>query len=265
MATSFTHTDGVAATALATGPMAVSYSSLLERVGHFLFGIRSGYSADQITDVEDCIRDGLRRVYSAHNWSFFRPVKTITTEDGIATYSLPTGYESIESEMHYAPGESDFYPPVHQRHDSEIRKRQQDDDDEGRPLYFSVRTVEFDPAVGSLRQLVLYPTPDDEYILYAKMTLRPTMIDATDQYPIGGAMLSALITESCLAAAEHGYDETEGVHTKSFHELLPLAIQADMEASSPRTLGPDAPNKENVDLVSRSVMMGAITLEGEIL
>ena len=31
----------------ATGTMVASYSSLLERVGHFLFGIRSGYSADQ--------------------------------------------------------------------------------------------------------------------------------------------------------------------------------------------------------------------------
>ena len=59
--------------------MTVSYNNLLERVGRFLFGQRSGYSDSETSDIEDCIQDGLRMVYSAHDWSFFKPVQDITT------------------------------------------------------------------------------------------------------------------------------------------------------------------------------------------
>jgi hypothetical protein len=246
------------------GTMVASYSSLLERVGHCLFGVRSGYSTDQTSDIEMSIMDGLRDVYAAHNWSFFRPVKTITTASGTSTYSLPIGYESIETELNYAPGESDFYPPCRMRHDSEIRKLQQDNEDTeyDRPRYFSVRNVEFDPTVGSLRQLVLWPTPDDTYVLYARMTLRPVAIDAVNQYPVGAETLYQVILESCLAAAERNLDDAEGVHRKRFVELLPLAIAADQDASSPRSLGRDAPDGESIDLESRSVLVGTISING---
>lgn len=245
--------------------MVSSYSSLLERVGHFLFGIRSGFSGDQTTDIEECIKDGLHDVYTAHPWSFFRPMDEITTADGTSAYDLPTGFEAIEGDLTYEPGESDYYPPVVQRSDAEILRKQQDDDDEDRPLYFSIRTTEFDPTVGSRRQLILYPTPDDEYVLQARMKLRPTMIDAINQYPVGGETLAQVILEACLAAAERNYDEQEGRHTKRFQELLPLAIQADLEMTCPTTLGPDAPKGESTDLMSRAVLAGDLTYDGVTL
>ncbi len=240
--------------------MLASYLSLLERVGHKLFGIRSGYSSDQTADIEECIKDGLHDVYTAYKWSFFRPVKEITTEDGTAGYSLPPACEAIDGDMEYEEGGSDFYPWIRQRHDSEIRKRQQGRDETGRPLFFSLRTVEFDPTVGSRRQVVFFPTPDDEYTFRARMKLRTTMIDATNQYPVGGESLSQVITEACLAAAERNYDEQEGRHTKRFQELLPLAIAADQEMTSPTSLGPNAPRGDNT--VSRSARMGDVTLDG---
>jgi len=230
----------------ATGDMVASYSSLLERVGHFLFGVRSGYSEDQTDDIEECIKDGLHDVYAAHSWSFFRPVKEITTTapydtgtikvvDGVVTlvtdgtwptwaalgvlkvdsdyydvdtrtdtetitledtsvdvdagtsyelgrpeYDLPTACEAIEGDLTYEPGQSDFYPPVKQKHDGEIRRRRQDDPYHDRPLYYGIRTVEFDPTVGSRRRLSLYPTPDAAYVLKARMKLRATMIDSNE-------------------------------------------------------------------------------------
>jgi hypothetical protein len=245
--------------------MTASYSSLLERVGHFLFGIRSGYTSDQVDDVEMAIKDGLNRVYDAHDWSFFRPNIPVTTASGTATYSLPVAYEGIESQLNWASGDSDYYPPVQERHDSEILKLQADDDDTGRPRWFSVRTLEFDPLVGSRRQLVLYPTPDDTYILTARMSLRRTMIDAVDQFPIGGEQLSQLILESCLSAAEMNFDDALGVHARLFNELLPVLIASDQRASTPRTLGGDAPAGENTDVSSRAVLCGTVTLGGVVM
>lgn len=248
--------------------MVASYSNLLERVGHFLFGMRSDYSADQSKDITDCIGDGLRRVYAAYDWSFFHPVKTIPTVDGKSSYDLPPGFDSIESEIHYELGEDTFYPPLSERSDSQIRHWQQHDDDKGRPLYFSTRTVEFDPAVGSRRQLILYPTPDSQYTLRARMKLRQTPIDATNQYPVGGETLAPVITAACLAAAEHNYDDNEAVHEKRFLELLPMAIAADQQRSSPRTLGPDAPHSRRLfvsDYWLRSSRIGTLTLDGDTL
>lgn len=311
--------------------MLASYTSLMERIGHFVFGIRSGFSADQTTDIQDSITDGLRDVYSAHTWSFLRPVKTITTvapyatgtitvasgvvtllagtwpswaavgvlkvsddyydvntrdsntqitledttvdvaagtsyELGCPEYDMPTGFEGIiGKELYYEPGQSDYYPPIQERHDDQIQTRRQDDPYHDRPLYWSLRTVEFDATVGSRRRLVLYPTPDAAYVLKAPMQLRPTMIDSTNIYPIGGEQLSQVILEACLAAAERLYDDAERVHTKRFQEMLPLAIAADLETSSPRTLGPDSPAGEPVDLEARKVLMGTITLNSVVM
>jgi len=311
----------------ATGAMAVSYQSLLERVGHFAFGIRSGFSADQTSDVEDAIRDGLRKVYAAHTWSFFRPIEeivttapyttgTVTVVDGVVTlsggtfpswaavgvlavgteyydvdtrdgdtqitledtsvaadagstyslarpeYDLPTTCEAIDGKLYYEPGQADWYPAVEPRSDEEIMRKRQDDPYNDRPLYFGIRTVAFDPTVGSRRRLALYPTPDAAYVLKARLILRPTMIDATNKYPVGGELISQLILEACLSAAEQLYDGNVGVHTEQFAQMLPSAILADQERSSPKTLGPDAPKGENQNLDARKVQMGDVTLNG---
>jgi hypothetical protein len=52
-----------------------------------LFGAEAGaaFSADQLTRIGYCISDGLRRVYSAHEWSFFRPLVDVTTTAPYAT------------------------------------------------------------------------------------------------------------------------------------------------------------------------------------
>lgn len=66
----------------------VNYSVLRGRVGHYLFGIRSGFSADQQNDINDCMQDGLRRVYSAHDWSFLHPIVDVVTTAPYATGTI---------------------------------------------------------------------------------------------------------------------------------------------------------------------------------
>jgi len=315
----------------ATGTMLASYSSLLERVGHFLFGQRSGFSSDQTSDIEQCIGDGLRDVYAAHRWSFFRPVKDITTTAPYATgtvtiasgvvtlsggtfpswaavgvlkvsneyyevstrdgdtqvtledtsvtvaaatsyelgrpeYDLPASVEAIDGiELTYEAGQADCYPPIYQRSDAEIRRKRQDDPYHNRPLFYGVRTVEFDPTVGSRRRLTLYPTPNGAYVLRTRMKLRPTMIDATNCYPVGAETLTQVITEACLAAAERNFDEREGRHTERFQELLPQAIAADQEMTSPTTLGPDAPGGGGNNGPTRAMRMGDVTFNGTLM
>ncbi len=311
-----------------TGTMVASYSSLKKRVGHFLYGIRSGYSSDQISDIEECITDGLHDVYQAHTWSFFRPIKPITTTapyatgtvtvvDGVVTlaggtfpswsaigvlkvdsgyyevntrdsdtqitlentsvdvdalttfelcrpvYDLPVNFESIEGDLTYEPGQNSYYRPVKVRDDSEIRRLSQYTPYTTRPFYYGLRNVEFDPTVGSRRRLSLYPLPDAVYVLKVRMKLRATMIDAVNQFPVGAETLTQVITEACLAAAERNYDEQGSVHTERFQTMLPLAITADLDMTSPRLLGPDAPADETKRTIFKPI--GDLTLNGDIL
>lgn len=317
-------------------PMTVSYSQLLERVGHYLYGVRTSFTADQINDIEDCIRDGINRVYSVYEWSFFRPVAdvlttapystgTVTIASGVVTlaggtfpawaaegvlkvgnksYSiatrnsgtqltlddllasvpsgtgyqlarfeipLPAAFESIssDSDLTYYPDQNCLYPAVQQRHDSTVRKWQQNDPRHDRPLYYSVRTVQFDPVTGSRKVLALYPVPDAAYVLQVPMILRPVMIDATNQFPIGGEQLSQLMLEACLASAEHNFEEREHVHEKRFMELLPLLVQKDRERSSPTSLGWDGSARHSgrfdSGLELRSQRMGPVYFNGGLM
>jgi len=319
--------------------MITSYSTLLERVGHYLFGVRDGFSTDQTSDILDCIRDGLHRVYSAHDWSFLRPVVDISTEapyaegtvtvasgvvtltggvfpawaaDGIiwinnSYYSVASrdsdtqitldraavtvsssvnyqlarpeipmdaSFDSVagDSDLNFYPGQDVWYPPIRQRHDQFIRKMEQTNPEFGRPVWYSVRTVQFDPAIGSRKVLVMYPTPDQVYMLRAPIILRPVMLDDTDEFPIGGEVLSQVFLEACLAAAEHNFEEREHVHEKRFLEMIALSIRNDQDRSSPTALGPDSPrgvsghfSVADYDYNSRQQRIGRLTFGGDVL
>jgi hypothetical protein len=317
----------------------VSFSILQERVGHYLFGIRTGFSADQENDIRDCLSDGLRRVYAAHSWSFLRPLAdvittapyatgTITIAAGVVTltggtfpswaasgvlkvnnqyYSvasrdsgtqitldntsvnvataasyqlgrpeiaLDSTFDSVanDSNLTYYPSPDVWYPPVEGRHDSTIRQLEGNNPEFDRPVFYSVRTVTFDPTVGSRKVLAMYPTPDQAYTLRVPMVLRPILLDAVNLYPIGGEVLSQVMLEACLASAEHNFEEREAIHEKRFMEMIALAIRDDQDRSSPTSLGPDAPRGERggfgmTDYAYRlrEQRIGTVSLDGNSL
>jgi len=324
--------DGVAG----SSGWSVSYLSLLERVGHYLFGIRTGFSLDQTSDINDCIQDGIKRVYSARDWSFLRPMAdvvttapyatgTITIAAGVVTltggtfpswaasgvlkvnnryYSvasrgsntqvtldatsvaiatassyqlamaeIPLGaaFDSVanDSDLTYYPGPDCWYPPVKWRHDATIRQLEGNNPEFGRPVFYSVRTVTFDPSVGSRKVLVLYPAPDQAYTLRVPMILRPVLLNETNLYPIGGEMLSQVILEACLASAEHNFEERKHVHEDQYLKLIEQAILEDKDRSSPTSLGPDAPRGErsrfgvvDYEYRLREQRIGGLTFDG---
>lgn len=313
------------------------YAILRERVGHYLFGTRTGFSTDQQDDIADCMNDGLRRVYAAHDWSFLRPVADVVTTapystgtiaiavgvatltggtfptwaaDGVlkvnnqyysiasrdsntqvtldstsvtvaagASYQLArpeiplnAAFDSVanDSDLTYYPSPDCWYPAVQWRHDATIRQLEGNDPEFDRPAFYSVRTVTFDPTVGSRKVLVLYPTPDQVYTLRVPMILRPVLLNAINLYAIGGAVLNQVILEACLAAAEHNFEEREHVHEKRFMELIGLAIRDDQDRSSPTSLGPDGSRGSSVGMVDyayrlRQQRIGGLTLGGTSL
>jgi hypothetical protein len=187
---------------------------------------------------------------------------------------MDAAFDSVanDSNLTYYPSPDTWYPPVQWRHDSTIRQLEGNNPEFDRPVFYSVRTVTFDPTVGSRKALALYPTPNQAYTLRVPMILRPVLLDETNIYAIGGEMLSQVMLEACLAAAEHNFEEREHVHEKRFMELIGLAIRDDQERSSPTSLGPDAPHGENGRFSMgdyayrvREQRIGQLTLGGDSL
>jgi hypothetical protein len=217
--------------------MTIDYPELVQRLHRFAFGSRTtSPTSSELGDINAAIKDGLLFVYSSHRWSFLRPSTSITMAIGTYTYDLPTGFDSIEGELTYAVGVSECYPPVKRIKDTAIRKMRQDREYSDRPAYCAVGPKTFDPTIGSVRQLVVYPTPDAAYVLTGTMTLRPTMIDSTNKYPVGGEVLGAVIVEACLAAMELTMDDVQGAHTALRDRLLAAAIEEDKDKSTPESL-----------------------------
>ena len=222
------------------------------------------------------------RYYSVASRNSATQVTLDTTSVTVATASgyklarpeipLDESFDSVtnDSDLTYYPSPDCWYPPVKWRHDATIRQLEGTNPEFDRPVFYSVRTVRFDPTVGSRKVLALYPTPDQAYTLRVPMHLRPVLVDEVNLYAIGGEVLSQVILEACLASAETNFEEREGTHERRFLELIGLAIRDDQERSSPTSLGPDGSRMSQsfgvVDYAyrMREQRIGSVSINGYI-
>lgn len=81
---------------MAESTLAVDYDELRERIGPVLGYGRSGWTSDEASEIDDCLRSGLRQFYAppplsgqeiAHQWSFLKPTVTFDT---VVAYSTGT-------------------------------------------------------------------------------------------------------------------------------------------------------------------------------
>jgi len=147
---------------------------------------------------------------------------------------------SFDGDLTYEPGADSLYPPVEVISDSMIRRMRQNDTSTGQPRYAAVRPATFSALVGQRWEITFQPTPNDVYELHGRSTVTPTMIDATNKYPLGGVPLSEVIVASCLAIAEQRLHDAKGFRTEQFETLLAAAIADDADAHVPDTLGYNA-------------------------
>ena len=114
----------------------------------------------------------------------------VKTSSALSSSVLAAAFEAVstDSEMTYYPDENECYPALEWRHDQSIRKWQQNDPYFDRPIFYSVRTVEFDPTTGSRKRLAFYPSPDAAYVLRVPMILRPCSLSLRRRFSFSGLM-----------------------------------------------------------------------------
>ena len=168
---------------------------------------------------------------------------------GFDSCPLPAGIDVLEGPLTFPQGADLPVQSLDKVSEIEIRRRLARNNTPGRPVMYAQTTSAFDPTSGSTRTLTFFPIPDDEYVLTAIGTIRTTMIDSANKYPLGGDVLAPCIAESCLAAAEREIEQKDSGHPDAIHNralvpLLAMAIQRDKEDGSPDTLGMDHGQEE---------------------
>lgn len=233
-------------------PLQLTYEKLRRELGNFLeYGrdptlwVDSGdtLNAYKANDVAYVIENGLRRVYwpmlplqkykdaqvtyERYVWSFMEVTTTLAIVNGTTTYDLPSDFTDFVSN-----GFSHSTGSVARVSDEELTNLPAAS---GMPQYFSVRAKPTPLGGKTGYEVVLYPTPDASASLTYKYSVTPPDLDDTNPYHLGGAQLSEVVLEACLAEAEKMLDDTEGLHEKRFRELLAAAIEADRKLAKPET------------------------------
>jgi hypothetical protein len=225
----------------------IAYSTLLKRVGNqFGFGWDvAAWSTEERRRVDMAIQDGLRQFYNpipvagdkcGHDWSFLRPMSSITCVASQYAYDLPEDFACLYGPITFQYNESVLYSPIEIVGEHQIRSRLSGDQSAARPSHAAIRPKRGDQSSPTRWELLLYPVPDDDYVLDYRYRINAAALDAGKPYPLGTQTHAQTILESCLAAVENTQGSA-GLHTQKFRELLTASVAADKKSMAPDSLG----------------------------
>lgn len=222
---------------MAESTLAVSWDELRRRVAK-----KRGYDPDtsnwtpeQIVDVDDIIRSGYRLFIQPrplngppHEWSFMKPLFQLILPDGQEDVDLPAEFGFLIGDLYFLDNTSALMQPLKRRNDGKIQMlRQQADQTSGRPEFCAI-VPNTRPTVskGQRFQLMLWPTPDQDYTVQGRCSVHPEALGLSHPYPWGGAAHGETLIQACLAASEQ-FNDTPGPSVAHFAECLAASIEYD--------------------------------------
>lgn len=112
--------------------------------------------------------------------------------------------------------------------ESQIRHERQYHDYAGIPRFAAQRPLAHDPTVGQRYELLIYPNPDQTWVLTFQYTALQNKIDGTNKYPLGGMEHAETIKYAILAEVE-AMKHMRGQHTARYQEELVKSVRKDMQ------------------------------------
>ncbi len=167
-------------------------------------------------------------------WSWLRQPWKITFEPNKWEYPLPKDFDRFFRKIDYdgvASGRQ-----LQQISERSIMRNRSNLEFTSYPYAFAIRTAKFDKVVGSIKEMIVYPTPVNRSVVNSTYVMTPDKPEATTDYFVGGPVESEAILQCCLAVAENQEDEKIGVETKKAVDLIQALIRKD-KGSAPDTVG----------------------------
>lgn len=217
------------------------YTSIKREIGRFADSgrVEADWDDTQQLDLEDVLVRGQRRFYmeavnansgERHFWSFLEEDFAIDLQQGQYLYPLPPRFSRVKDDFVFDNG-SERFPLSHVRDDKRLRALIASEGKTGQPRSYSVRNRQSAPGDRSLKEVILYPIPNEAVTITARVEIEPEPISEDNPYPRGGATHSETITEACLAAAEELMfpEAGPGLHSGKYLECLQRSIDEDLK------------------------------------
>jgi hypothetical protein len=241
--------------------LTVTKNDLLRYIGRKLGYTRtpSSLTGTRLTDATDVLNDALRRFYEPavvpkHQWSFLFPTARFQFAADQWRYNLPADFQMIHGPIIYQRGQDACWPNIEITSPEKILSRQQQNDSAGRPYLGAVQVKQPDQASETRHELIVYPTSDDDYIVYLRYKINPYSLDSDVALPLGGQVHAQTLLAACLASCAD-FDEYEGdKYEIRFKEHLASSISHDQQVSAPETLGINYDTSDSTDFYETSYM-----------
>ena len=223
---------------MAESTLSYKYSDLRTAIARHLKFPASGWSTDQETDIDNCLKRGLNQFYitPGWTWSFLDIEATIATTDGQSEDTLEDNYGSMIEGFSYSDTNQGVLQ-VQRVTTGDIRRRLALDDNEGAPLFYCLEVVNVTATTGQRWQVRWYPTPDTAYTMYYKYKALGEVIDSANEYPLGGAPHAETILASCLSIAEKENRSNETRMEQYYLQRLKASMDYDLGVKNGVKLG----------------------------
>lgn len=190
--------------------------------------------------VESSIRKGIEAVVhnaASYQWSWMRPTYRFKTADGQRRYTLPLDFEQFIGAI-YFDGDEYGYNEITQLPSGRVAQMYNEYENTGVPTNYALEVAAHDGTTQQHQQLVLQPTPDNEYSLVGPYQVGPIRSLSTERpYFPGGPENRELFIAACLAAAESKFlDQPMTDKQDRFQAALVGAIGRDQRKQA-RNLG----------------------------
>lgn len=167
-------------------------------------------------------------------WSFLRQPWKLNFEPNKWEYPLPKDFERFFRKIEY--DDDQRTARMEKTSERKIMRSRNNLEFSSYPTEYAIRTAKFDKKVGSVKELICYPTPTARSIVNCTYVMTPSKPEDATDYFIGGPLESEVILQCCLAIAENQEDEKIGVETQKAVQLIQALIRKD-KGIAPDTVG----------------------------
>lgn len=231
--------------------LSVKRAELAAQTGVFLgYGRGADYGETAWTTkqqgiIDFCVNSGCRQVYFPpviggviHEWSFLKPIRSLTLLEGASTIDLPDDFSSIDGKIMLSTSGANSFISVEVVGVAAVYARHAAfPDSSGRPVIACQEPMKgTSQNEGQRWQLKTWPSADQDYTVQIRYYLLPNATNGERPYVYGGAAHSETFLASCIAAAELYQDDMRGPRWEYFMERLGASIALDRRAKAQKIL-----------------------------
>ena len=245
---------------MAEPTLAAALSDLQADVGFYLgYGRGTDFSdtawtTGQQATITRCVKGGLRNFYHCgHDWTFLKPMVTLTLASGVNFVNLPDDAGGVESDAIHTTSDNSSWNSIPFGSVATLYNLEAADSARtGPPQAWCIEPrTELANTQGQRLKIRVYPTSDQAYTVRTQIWINPSYLTGLLPYAYGGAQHAETILAACKAVAELDLDGKPGEQEENYQKKLVASIAMDSR-SAPQNLGMCRDNSDSVYATGRA-------------